>query len=76
MAGQSVSFGDGGTSVFSRPDPVYLLFHTDLLLLEGDSGLSPFFFHVRGFCVRLLYATACRSPRNDFDIPELAVTLV
>ena len=75
-AGWSMSSGDGIINVFSRPDPVYLLLHTDLFLLKGESGLPPFFFHVRGFCVRLLYGTACRSPGNNFDIPELGVTFV
>lgn len=71
-----MSSGDGGISIYSRPDPVYLLFHPDLFLLKGDSGLSSFFFYVWGFCIRLLYGTTCRPPRNYFDIPELGVTLV
>ena len=76
MAGWSMNSGGRETSAFSRPDPVYLLLHTDLLLLKGDSGLSPFFFHVGGVCVRLLYGTARWPPRNDFDVPELAMTAV
>lgn len=67
---------EADTNVFSRPDPVYLLLHTDLLLLEGHSRLSPFFLHVWGFCIRLLYGPTCRSPRNDLDIPELVATLI
>jgi hypothetical protein len=66
----------GGTNVCLRPDSVYLLLHTDLFLLEGHGGLSPFFLDIWGFCVRLLYVTACRSPGNDLDIPELPVAWI
>jgi len=68
--------GEGETNVGLRPDSVYLLLHTNLLLLEGHSGLSPFFLHIWGFCVGLLYSTARWSPRNDLDIPKLPVALV
>jgi len=66
----------GKIDVCLRPDSVYLLLHTNLFLLESSRGLSPFLLHMGRLRVRFLNGTACRSPRNDLDIPELHVVWV